>query len=487
MSSESSVSRPQQVGRYEILAEIASGGMATVFLGRLATTPGFERQVAIKKLHPHLERQQDFVEMFLDEARIVARIHHPNVVQTLEFGADPGGHFLVMDYVEGPTLAKMLAKAASSGARIPPAIAVRIALDALAGLHAAHELRDDQGRLMDVVHRDVSPQNILISIDGIARITDFGVARATERFAVTRTGQLKGKLSYMAPEQARGEPTDRRADVFAMGVILWECLTGRRLFRGKTDTEAETLTKVLYGDITRVSAVHPDIHPLLDSICARSLERPLGARFQSCADFIEAIEQAGRAGVEIATPREVARYVEQIYGEEIAQRRSVFRAMRSSGPTSVRGEEVTSASGPAHLSSVSSASLSFDPSSHSRSGVAPAPALPPPRNNLLLVVLGLALVVSAATVATLVWVVSKPPVTTVTTVVVPAASPPPAPSTAPPPASASAAPADSAPAVSARPTAAPPGWKKPAAGNNDGLSSNPYRRLPISGGQHPAT
>jgi serine/threonine protein kinase len=480
MSSESSVARRQMVGRYEILAEIASGGMATVFLGRLASAPGFERQVAIKKLHPHLERQQDFVEMFLDEARIVARIHHPNVVQTLEFGADPGGHFLVMDYVEGPTLAKMLAKAASVGERIPAPVAVRIALDTLSGLHAAHEITGDDGRPLGIVHRDVSPQNILVSTDGSARITDFGVARANERLAVTRTGQLKGKLSYMAPEQARGELTDRRADVFAMGVILWEMLAGRRLFRGKADTEAETLTKVLYGDITRVSAVHPDIHPLLDAICARALERPLDARFASCADFAEAIEQALRSGVEVATPREVARYVEQAYGDEIAQRRASIRNLRSLG---AGPDEPTTADSPPQLSSVSSASLSYEASTGSRSGfVPPMPAPPASRaNGMLLGALGAALVVTVAAVATMVWVVTRPPVVPVMAV---ASSVAPVVSVAPavvvssqPSASAvpSASVAASSSATAPRPVPAVPGGFKKVAPGGDGLSSNPYR------------
>ncbi|MCS6898340.1 MAG: serine/threonine-protein kinase [Myxococcales bacterium] len=492
MSSESSVTRRQKVGRYEILAEIASGGMATVYLGRLVTAPGFERQVAIKKLHPHLERQKDFVEMFLDEARIVARLHHPNVVQTLECGADEGGHFLVMDYVEGPTLAKMLAKAAGMGERIPTSVAVRVALDALAGLHAAHELTGEDGRLLNVVHRDVSPQNILVSVDGIARITDFGVARANERLAVTRTGQLKGKLSYMAPEQARGEPTDRRADVFAMGVILWEMLTGRRLFRGKADSEAETLTKVLYGEIARVSAVHPEIHPLLDAICAQALERPLDARYATCADFAEALEQAARGGVEVATHREVARYVEQMHGEEIAQRRAVIRNLRS--PGSISPDEPTAAETPPQLSSVSSAALSYEASPGSKVGFTPLlPAKPTAAfrgNGVLLVALGAALVVTVAAVGVLVWVVMRPPPVAV---VVPAASAatgggnPPSPmpvspssslplaSTPLPTIGTSSAPAIPSTSLVPAPRVTPPIFKKVPVGD-DGLSSNPYRR-----------
>lgn len=472
-------------GRYEILAEIASGGMATVYLGRLASAPGFERQVAIKKLHPHLERQKDFIEMFLDEARIAARIHHPNVVQTLEFGADENGHFLVMDYVEGPTLAKLLAKVVSTGDRIPTPISIRIALDALAGLHAAHELHDEQGRLMNVVHRDVSPQNILISVDGLARITDFGVARANERLAVTRTGQLKGKLSYMAPEQARGDTTDLRADVFAMGVILWECLTGRRLFRGKTDTEAETLTKVLYGEITKVSAVNPEVHPYLDAICARALERPLEARFASCAEFIEALDQAARQGIEIATSREVARYIEQVYGQEIAQRRATIRSLRPQGEGLIPGETTGVKSNP-QLSSVSSASLSYEASTHSRAIPLVTERDTSARTNgLLLGAVGIAVVAALGAAAVAVWVATRPQVAPVvlpaaSIVVVPAQSVvPPEPSvvvtasasaSAEPPASAASSSPKSPPLLPVAPNTP----KKPPGG--EGLSSNPYRQ-----------
>ncbi|RYE92912.1 MAG: serine/threonine protein kinase, partial [Myxococcales bacterium] len=372
---QSAVMRRQMLDRYELVAEIASGGMATVYLGRLASG-GVERLVAIKKLHPHLERQQDFVEMFLDEARIAARIHHPNVVSTLEFGATPTGHFLVMDYVEGPTLAKLLAKAASTGNAIPPPVSYRIILDTLAGLQIAHDLTSEEGVPLDVVHRDVSPQNVLVGVDGTARITDFGVARAAERLAVTRTGQLKGKLSYMAPEQAKGEPTDRRADVFAMGILLWECLAGRRLFRGKSDSEAETLSKVLYGDIARLSSVIDDIDPVIDDICARALARPLDERYPSCAAFMEDLEQAAREGrIQIGSARDVARHVESAYGHELAQRRAAIR--QSTAPSGEMSDALTSNEGLRHLSSVSSAALSVDPPSSLSSSMPRAVPIPP--------------------------------------------------------------------------------------------------------------
>jgi eukaryotic-like serine/threonine-protein kinase len=196
----------QRVDRYELMGEIASGGMATVYLARLTGMGGFQRFVAMKRLHPHLASEKEFVEMFLDEARIAARIHHPNVVPILEVGASPVGYYLVMEYIEGDTLARLLARAASTGKKLPVSIALRVGIDMLSGLHAAHELHDDQNQPVNLVHRDVSPQNVLVGQDGIARITDFGVARAASRLTATRVGQLKGKR-LPAPKSWIAVPT----------------------------------------------------------------------------------------------------------------------------------------------------------------------------------------------------------------------------------------------------------------------------------------
>jgi serine/threonine-protein kinase len=346
----------QRLDRYEILAEIASGGMATVYLGRLPGAGGFERLVAIKRLHPHLERAREFVEMFLDEARIAARLHHPNVVATLEVGTSDRGYYLVMDYVEGDTLAKLLTRAATSRTWIPRDISLRIVLDTLAGLHVAHELRSDDGELLNLVHRDVSPQNVLIGIDGVARITDFGVAKASARLSSTRSGQLKGKLGYMAPEQARGGDVDRRADVFAMGIMLWEALAARRLFRGKQDTDAETLHRVLFEPIPRLRDIDPTIPVGIDAVVAKALERDLGARFASCAEFADALERLDDPGLRAASTREVARFVNEVVGADVSARRM---AIRNLGP----GEALSAPSGleavPRLISSVSSASVSL--------------------------------------------------------------------------------------------------------------------------------
>ena len=320
--------QPRYLDRYELIAELASGGMATVYLARLAGIAGFQRLVAIKHLHPHLEHDQQFVQMFLDEARLAAGIHHPHVVPILEVGASASGHYLVMEYVEGDTLARLLARAISSpDGAFPMSVAVRVMIHTLEGLHAAHELTDDFGRPLDLVHRDVSPQNILVGVDGVARITDFGVARALSRLTSTQAGQLKGKLAYMAPEQARGTSLDRRTDVFAAGIVLWEALCMRRLFRGETD--AETLNRVLYEPIPEAVAYNPSVPEGVNAVIRRALAREPGQRFATCLDFAEALEsEATKAGT-IASVRDVATFVQSLMGQEIAAQRDKVRAWLS--------------------------------------------------------------------------------------------------------------------------------------------------------------
>ena len=304
-----------------------------MYLGRLSGAGGFQRFVGIKRLHPHLAREPEFIEMFLEEARLAARIHHPNVVPILEIGTSDQGYYIVMEYVEGDTLANLIARAVQSGQHVPVRVAVRILVDVLAGLHAAHELADDDGKPLGIVHRDVSPQNILIGIDGSARLTDFGVARATSKLSTTRTGQLKGKLAYMAPEQARGaKDIDRRADIFAAGVVMWEALEGRRLFRG--DGEADTLNKVLYEPIPAledaVRVVPRDIETALEG----ALDRERLRRFSTAAAFADALERAAQDTAEVATHKDVAAYLDEILGEDILNQRETVRAWIARGEPS---------------------------------------------------------------------------------------------------------------------------------------------------------
>ena len=277
------------LGDYELLHEIASGGMATVYLARKRGVGGFERLVAIKCCHPHLRRDPAFVTMFLDEARLAARIHHPNVVGTLEV-SDGDALYFVMQYVEGMSLAEWIGLLLPRNERIAEPLLLRVVIDALAGLHAAHELRDHDGQSFRLVHRDVSPQNLLIGLDGVTRIADFGIAKAESRATRTRTGQVKGKTGYMPPEQILGEPLDRRADVYAAGVVLWEALVGRRLFDSESD--AATINQVLNGAIPAPSEA-ADVSKVLDPIVMRALQFEPEARYATAVEFAQALQASG--------------------------------------------------------------------------------------------------------------------------------------------------------------------------------------------------
>jgi serine/threonine-protein kinase len=312
----------RQLGRYEILTQLASGGMASVYIARAQGVAGFERLVAIKVLHPHLAYEQEFISMFLDEARLAARIRHMNVVPTLDISDSPGdGYFLVMEYIEGNHLGALLGEAAKKGERLPRPFVFRVLIDTLQGLGAAHRLTDENGRPLKLVHRDVSPHNILVGTDGIARLTDFGVAKADVRMASTRAGQFKGKLSYMAPEQASTNETDQRSDLFSVGIILWESLTGRRLFKG--DSNAATLNKLLNDTVVKPSSLWPELEAY-DDVVMKALSRNPGDRFQSGDEFAEALDQAaGRGGV--AKTRDVAEVVRALDAEKLRDERHRVR------------------------------------------------------------------------------------------------------------------------------------------------------------------
>jgi serine/threonine-protein kinase len=306
------------VGRYALRHEIASGGMAVVHLGRLVGPAGFSRTVAIKRLHPHLARNPEFVAMFLDEARLAARIRHPNVVSTLDVVATEGELFVVMEYVPGDSLARLLHAAADRNERTPLPVAASIMVNVLHGLHAAHEACDEQGRPLGLVHRDVSPHNVLVGTDGLAHLIDFGVAKAAGRAQVTREGQLKGKLAYMAPEQLKGNRVDRRADVFGASVVFWEMLTGQRLFDGAD--EGEIYGKVLRGDVRRPSKVVPGPDRKTDAIVLRGLARNPGRRYESARTMALAIE----AALPLAPPSQVGQWVVRLTADVLAERRQII-------------------------------------------------------------------------------------------------------------------------------------------------------------------
>ena len=339
---------PQRIGTYDVVAKLADGGVGTVYLARRRGPAGFSRLVAIKRLHPQFASASSFVTMFTDEARLAARIHHANVVSIVELGTDDdGAYYVVMEYVEGSNLGNLHWHATKqSGERpMPRAVALRIVLDALSGLHAAHEVLDDDGTVVNLIHRDVSPQNILIGIDGLARLGDFGIARASAlRVFETRGAALKGKLEYMAPEQIECKDVDRTTDLFAMGIVLWELLTGRRLFPAAN--QVTTIQRVCFDPIPSPRSLDRAVSAELDKVCARALERPRARRYPTAAAFSEELETAARADGGIATQREVAAFLEEVLGPSMRDaRRAMRERSRSEAPpdlaTANRGNAAT--------------------------------------------------------------------------------------------------------------------------------------------------
>ncbi len=283
-------SRGRLVGRYVVHDRIAAGGMATVHVGRLLGAAGFSRTVAIKRLHDAYAKDPEFVAMLLDEARLAALIRHPNVVPTLDVVAEDDELLVIMEYVEGDSVAHLTKVAQNAGQRVPVPFAAAIVAQALHGLHAAHEARDKNGEALGIVHRDVSPQNILVGVDGVARVLDFGIAKAASRATSTEEGQVKGKTAYMAPEQLQHGAVDRRTDIFAAAVVLWELLCGRRLFLA--DSPAETMSRVLTLPIDSPQKYAPDLPKGLVTITLRGLDRDPACRFATAEEMALAIEES---------------------------------------------------------------------------------------------------------------------------------------------------------------------------------------------------
>ena len=316
-----------RIGRYELFDELASGGMATVHIGRLKGAVGFSRMVAIKRLHTQFLRDRQFVTMFVDEARLAARIRHPNVVPILDVVQTNEELFLVMDYVQGASLARAAALGRKNHVDVPIGVAAAIAASVLHGLHAAHEAKDDRGEPLHIVHRDVSPQNVIVGADGVARVLDFGIAKARGRLHDTAEGVVKGKLAYMAPEQVGGADLGREADIYAVGVILWELLAGRRLHAAATETLV--LASVLQGVKDPPSKHREGIPELLDRLVMRSLALDAAERFSTARDFALAIEEAAP----LSSGAQIARWLEQV-ADDVLQRSAIMVANVDSRPGS---------------------------------------------------------------------------------------------------------------------------------------------------------
>jgi serine/threonine protein kinase len=319
---------PLQIGRYVLHGEIASGGMASVHYGRLVGTGGFTKTVAIKRLHRALAQTPSFRNMILEEGRLAARVRHPNVVPPLDVLAEAGELLLVMEYVHGESLSRLLRAAWAAGERVPLPVGAAIMSNVLHGLHAAHEARDEAGKPLDIVHRDVSPQNIIVGADGVARVIDFGIAKAVTSEEMTTVGTIKGKVPYLAPEQLEGDPATRRTDMYATAVVFWEVLAGRRLFQGEDD--GDVLRQIMTKKIDPPSAFNPLVAGTIDDVVLRGLARDPKDRYASARDMALALEEA----VHLATATVVGAWTERLAEKTLAERAERIREVEAAPPSS---------------------------------------------------------------------------------------------------------------------------------------------------------
>jgi TolB-like protein len=325
---------PLIIGRYAIYDQIAAGGMGSVHLARLIGPAGFSRTVVVKRLLRHLTTGPEFPTMLIDEARVASRIRHPNVVSTLDVVATDDDIVLVMEYIHGESVRKLAKAMQAKGELVPLRIVGAMLIDALHGLHAAHEATDQLGKHLGVVHRDVSPQNMLVGVDGVTRVADFGIAKASGRSHVTDVPSAKGKLAYMAPEQIQMGETTRKTDVFAASIVLWELLTGRQLFAGRTD--GQTILRVLHERIAWPSELVSSLPAKLDDILRRGLARDPEARYATAREMAADLE----ATIEPIRPSEIGPWVESLVGPALAERAALIAEVEAYEPIAAGAEEL---------------------------------------------------------------------------------------------------------------------------------------------------
>jgi TonB family protein len=312
-----STSGPDRFGAYEILERIAAGGMAELYKARRSGVEGFQKILAIKKILPHLADNEEFIAMFADEAKLAAQLNHPNIVHIFDLGKiEGGGYFIAMEYVDGRDLRALLNAAQDLGVPLPTPLAVYVASKVAAALDYAHRRKDSEGREMTIVHRDVSPQNILISYEGDIKLCDFGIAKAASKASTTQSGALKGKVQYMSPEQAWGKPIDRRSDLFSLGSVLFEMLTGTRLFRG--DSDLTVLEKVRAAQVVPPSTINPEVPKNLDTVVLKALAREPEERYPNASDMLRDLEAVLYSYSPAPGSADLAIYLHRLQAEEQA-------------------------------------------------------------------------------------------------------------------------------------------------------------------------
>jgi len=312
-----------RLGKYDLVARIAKGGMAELYLARQRGVVGFSRLVVIKRILPHLAEEPQFVRMFLEEARLAALIAHPNVVQIFDVDQFEGHYYIAMEYLDGPSLGTVMRKLRAVGGALPPPVAAEIVAQAAEGLHAAHELRDDSGELLQLVHRDISPHNLMVTEAGLVKLVDFGIAKAQRTAVHTRTGGIKGKYPYMSPEQCRGEPLDRRTDLFSLGTVFFELVTGKRVFA--RETELMTLKAITEEPLPVARELRPELPEELSRVISRCLERERGDRYGTAADLARAVRGAMAALGEPTGAATLAAYLAAEHRELLVSRAAALQ------------------------------------------------------------------------------------------------------------------------------------------------------------------
>jgi serine/threonine protein kinase len=314
-----------RLGSFEIVRKLARGGMAEIYLARTRGPSGFEKLVVLKKILPKYAGKRRFVQLFLEEAKLAASLDHPNIAQVYDIGMVDGSYFFTMEYLHGQDLRSILHRAWRTGDRLPIENAVQVARNVASALHFAHEKQRSDGARLGIVHRDVSPSNVIVTYDGATKLLDFGVAKSTASTVKTRTGALKGKVAYMSPEQARGAPIDRRSDIFSLGVVLWEMVTVQRLYRGENDLA--TLQLIIHQPPRPPSAIRPDCPAELERIVLRALAQDPTDRYQTAEQLGSDLDELAREHKLKQTPSSLSATVAQLFGAELA----AWRAARAAG------------------------------------------------------------------------------------------------------------------------------------------------------------
>ncbi len=336
----SEAKKPIRFGKYTLIDRIAVGGMAEIFLARQAGLEGFEKTIVIKRIRPHLSKQSNFVKMFLNEAKLAAQLNHPNIVQIYDLGKIGESYFIAMEYIFGRDMRRIIPKADALGIPFPMVYALKIASSVCEGLYYAHARTDMYGNALNIVHRDVTPENIFVSFDGTVKVLDFGIAKAANQIEQTRAGEIKGKLSYMSPEQCMGKPLDNRSDIFSLGVVLYEWLTGFKLFTG--DSEVAILKSITEGKIYAPSYFKADIPEGVEAILMKALEKDREKRYQTAWEMQYDLDQFLSQYEFTPSNIHLSNFLKQLFNDELEEEKNrlqTFRQQNIIGPDEVMQEE----------------------------------------------------------------------------------------------------------------------------------------------------